>query len=593
MKLHKLFNAESMFGRYWHLLGAQRKGLPRVLLASFVTSGVDVLGIGLVGPFVASLVSPEIIVGEAWYQSLTRFFGTNAEPVTVMAAALMAAFALKLIVSWLVLAEFFRFCGKLDQSLRVSLMHRLYAMDLSRVANSQSSSFVQAVHGFTGQFAYGLVGAQLRLVTEILISTAILAYLLYLNPLGLSVLLVLVALVVLTYDAVFKRRIQSYGTESAHSGELLIRAVQQVVGGLREIRVYGVENRLQAKAIAAAERFSALNARYQWINATPKYLIEFCLMSAVCVLVLTMHSMGMPKEKMFALMGVFGVAVVRLAPAANLVLTGLSQLRFNRFVIDRLWDELQVSKLAAEPKDGHEQVAAIERVELLNVGFRHAGQEDFVFRNVNLSIARGESIGLVGPSGSGKTTLAEMILGFWEPSEGEISINGLPRGGLSRDSLRGHFAYIPQQLFLLDASVADNISLLDPDEPTLVRERTNAAAAAARLDAHFVRHGIGLDAPCGENGARLSGGQRQRVALARAFYYKRSIIVMDEATSALDYETEREIIDEIRALKGLATTIVIAHRLETVAACDRLFRVENGAVREIDRSELGLTRARE
>ena len=165
-----------MFGRYWHLLGRQRKGLPRVLLATIIASGVDVLGIGLIGPFVVSLVSPELIANEAWYQRLANFFSADAEPVTVMAVVLIVAFALKLLVTWIVLAEFFRFCGKLDQSLRATLLQRFYAMDLSRVAGSKSSSFVQAVHGFTGQFAYGLVGAQLRLATEILIASSILGY---------------------------------------------------------------------------------------------------------------------------------------------------------------------------------------------------------------------------------------------------------------------------------------------------------------------------------------------------------------------------------------------------------------------------------
>ncbi len=586
--------SDTKLSRYWKLLGPQRRQLPRVFAASLVISVVDALGIGLVGPFIASLVSPEHVTKASWYQWLVGAVGLKGEPVVVMAVVLIAAFALKLVVSWLVLAETFRFCGKLDQRLRTDLLERFYAMDLSRIAGSRSSGFVQAVHGHTGQFAYGLVGTQLRLATEILIAIVILGYLFYLHPLGLGVLLALVAMVVLTYDAVFRRRIQSYGVESANSGEVLIRAVQQIVGGLREIRVYGIEDRLLAKATKAAERFSLLNAHYQWINATPKYLIEFCLMGVVCALVLALNAAGMPKEQMFALMGVFGVAVVRLAPAANYVLTALSQLRFNLFVIDKLWDELgpAISGVTSSGR-GTENLAQIDEIELDKVSFSYPGQAQATLKEVSLVIRQGESIGLVGTSGGGKTTLAELILGFWEPASGEIKINGKPRQEYVPGQLRRHFAYIPQHLFVLDASIADNISMLDPADPNAVREKVRAAAKKAQLNVHLQSLEAGVDAQCGESGSRLSGGQRQRIALARSFYHKRSIIVMDEATSALDYQTEREIIEEIRALKGEATMIAIAHRLETVADCDRLFRVEGGQVREIDRSELLLTRGKQ
>ena len=207
---------------------------------------------------------------------------------------------------------------------------------------------------------------------------------------------------------------------------------------------------------------------------------------------------------------------------------------------------------------------------------------------MSLTIRRGESIGLIGPSGGGKTTLAELILGFWEASSGAVRVNGVPRASFKPASIRKHFAYIPQQLFLLDASIADNISLLDSGPAAEVRQRVLDATSAAQLGPHLATLPEGIDSRCGENGSRLSGGQRQRIALARAFYHNRSVLVMDEATSALDYDTEREIIEEIRALKGHVTMIIIAHRIETVADCDRWFRVEGGRVEEIDRSALGL-----
>lgn len=579
-------------GRYWKLVGAQRYELPRVLASSLAISFVDVLGVGLVGPFVASLLAPELITNHAWYQALTSWLGLgSADPVVVMALALIAAFAIKLVVSLIVLAEIFGFCARLDRRLKEELLATYYSMSLTRISGANSSTFVQAVHGFTGQFAYGLVGAQLRLITEVLIAVAILGYLFYLNPLALGLLLILVAAIGYSYDAVFRGRIHAYGEESARNGETLIRAVQQIVAGMREIRVYGVEGRMLRAAQEAAKHSSALSAKYQWISSIPKYLIEFSLMTAVCALVILMYFSAVPRGEMFALMGVYGVAVVRLAPATNFVLNGVAQLRFNSFIIDKLYDELggcvQTNRI---PKDGPVKLDTIETIELIGVGFSYTGQEKPILSKVNLKIKRGESIGLIGPSGGGKTTLAELILGFWEPTSGVLLINGTPVSRFSKEAWRHHFAYIPQQLFIMDASIADNISLLDPGEHEQVRDGVYKAADAAQLNKLLTTLHAGIDTSCGDNGSRLSGGQRQRIALARAFYHKRSVIVMDEATSALDYETERDIIDEIHALKGKATMVVIAHRLETVAECDRLFRVEDGCVTEIRHADLKLRR---
>lgn len=583
---------QKTLARYWKLLGAQRYELPRVLAASLTLSFVDVLGIGLVGPFIAALLAPHLVTSHSWYQSVTSWVGlTTADPVVVMALTLVAAFAAKLVVSTLVLAEISSFSARLDWRLKEDLLETYHSMSLTRISSVNSSSFVQAVHGFTGQFAYGLVGAQLRLVTEVLIAAAILAYLFYLNPMALGFLFILVAVIGYGYDSVFRRRIHSYGEESARNGETLIRAVQQIVAGMREIRIYGVEQRLLRPAQEAAKRSAALSARYQWISSIPKYLIEFCLMVAICALVIMLHSSGVPREEMFALIGVYGVAVVRLAPATNFVLNGVAQLRFNSFVIDKLLDELESSPAAHGGGGGAlSELNALDTIELVDVEFAYPGQETPVLCKVNLQIKKGESVGLVGPSGGGKTTLAELILGFWEPSKGKVLLNGHPRADYRAEAWRNHFAYIPQQLFILDASIADNISLLDTGDNEKIRQRVNAAAGAAQLDSHLQTLASGIDSLCGENGAHLSGGQRQRVALARAFYHRRSVLVMDEATSALDYETEREIIEEIRALKGRVTMIVIAHRLETVMDCDRLFRVDGGRVIEIRHADLRLSR---
>lgn len=580
-------NASRTLLTSWRLLGSQRRELPLVLAASIFIGLIDTLSVGLFGPFIASIITPELIKARVWYQWTANLIGmSDASPVATMAVILIGVFMVKLVGATLLLRNIFNFCSRLDRRLRHQLLERYYAIDLSHLAQSSSANIVQVVHGYTSQFAYGLVGAQLRSFTEVLIGVAILLYLLYLNPLVLLMLVLLVGCLIIVYDRLLKKRIHSYGQESSRLGEVLIRSVQQVAMGIREIRVYGVDKRLLDVAKDAADRASNLSARYQWFQAIPKYLIEFALMVTVCLLVLLMQQQSMPKEEMFALMGVFGVAIMRLAPAANYVLSALSQLRFIDFVVNKLAEAL-LTKPVANQMDAESDGLSLEKfesIELKCLGFRHAPNSQDIFSGVNLHIRHGDSIGLIGPSGGGKTTLAELILGLRQPTSGKVLINGVASTNYRNSEKFRHFAYIPQQMFMVEGTLIDNVSLLD--DGLNVKDRVGVAVSSAQLSDYIRQLPQGLDTPCGENGAMLSGGQRQRIALARAFYHKRSVLVMDEATSALDYETEKEIIREVRVLKGSVTLVVIAHRLETVQDCDRIFRVVDGEVVEVAREEL-------
>jgi ABC-type bacteriocin/lantibiotic exporter with double-glycine peptidase domain len=305
-----------------------------------------------------------------------------------------------------------------------------------------------------------------------------------------------------------------------------------------------------------------------------------------------MQRQSIPKEEMFALMGVFGIAIIRLTPAANYVLNALSQLRFIDFVVN----ELAESLLKDPPENQMDAEAAslplekFESMELKCLGFRYAPDSQELFSGVDLYIRQGDSIGLIGPSGGGKTTLAELILGLRQPTSGDVLINGIANTKYRNSEKFRHFAYIPQQMFMVQGSIIDNVSLLD--DGVNVKNRVDIALSSAQLSDYIQQLPQGLETPCGENGAMLSGGQRQRISLARAFYHKRSVLVMDEATSALDYETEKEIIREVRILKGSVTLIVIAHRLETVQDCDRIFRVGDGKVVEVSREELEIRNLR-
>jgi ABC-type bacteriocin/lantibiotic exporter with double-glycine peptidase domain len=195
---------------------------------------------------------------------------------------------------------------------------------------------------------------------------------------------------------------------------------------------------------------------------------------------------------------------------------------------------------------------------------------------VNLTIQKGESIAIIGRSGSGKTTLVDVILGLLKPDSGDIELDG--RSIYSNlPAWQNLIGYIPQSIFLTGDSIERNIAFGVPDH-LIDPNKMETAIQSAQLEHLIQELPQGIKTEVGERGIRLSGGQRQRIGIARALYHSREILVLDEATSALDNETEELVTESIKSLSGSMTMIIIAHRLSTVAHCDRVYQMEKGQI---------------
>ena len=217
-------------------------------------------------------------------------------------------------------------------------------------------------------------------------------------------------------------------------------------------------------------------------------------------------------------------------------------------------------------------------IQLRQVSFRYSGSQENVLSAVDLTIPVGSRIALVGRTGSGKTTLAHLLLGLFRPTDGSLTLDGVPLTDEEMPAWQANCALVPQDIQLLDASIRENVAFgCDPDD--LDDAQIWAALEAAQFDDVVSSMPYGLFTMIGENGIKLSGGQRQRLSLARAFYRHAKVLVLDEATSALDNKTEYDVMQALDLVGRRCTTIVIAHRLSTVRKCDRIFEVDNGRIK--------------
>lgn len=301
-------------------------------------------------------------------------------------------------------------------------------------------------------------------------------------------------------------------------------------------------------------------------------------------------------QSVTSILGVFALALFRLMPAVTNLLGTVNGLRYNSYILDKLYLDLKeqetlnskvfISQLLNAGKASSRKVNELNdelmvlpflnEILLRKITYRYPNVEENALSEISLTIKRGQSIGLIGRSGAGKTTLVDVILGLLTPQAGDIKLDGV---SIYQDlrSWQNLIGYVPQSIFLTDDTLERNIAFGVPDH-LIDAEKLQRAIRSVQLSELVEQLPEGIKTILGERGVRLSGGQRQRVGIARALYHEREVLVLDEATAALDNETESLVSDAIKALGGTKTIIIIAHRLSTIKHCDLIYRMEQGRI---------------
>ncbi len=375
-----------------------------------------------------------------------------------------------------------------------------------------------------------------------------------------------------------QRAIRRWGEEVQRLKTGAFKSVQQALGGLKEAKVLGHEEFFLEAFAERHDRLSYLLNLHAALFNLPRLLIETIFIGATLLMIILLSLQGALTADMVPLLGLFAYAGFRIIPSANRIMMNLSLIRYAMPALDDIASDLEaIEGCSLESREANGATAFFrDRLELQGVSFTYEGGHAPALQEVDLTVRRGESVGIVGPTGAGKSTLVDVILGLLPPSHGRILVDGVDISRVLR-SWRRLIGYVPQSVYLLDDTLRRNVAFGLPDAE-IDETRVKAALSMAQLD-DFVRElPLGQETAVGERGVRLSGGQRQRVAIARALYHEPEILVFDEATSALDNRTERAVTEAIESLQGKKTLIIVAHRLSTVRMCDRLVFLHRGQI---------------
>lgn len=576
-----------------YLVGSERKSLLLLLPLFLISSGLDIVGIGLLVVFVSILTNPQNLLNYVSYVDTSNLVFNEDLFILTFSVGLFIVFAVKAVMVIYVNKKILDTCFEFSVKLRSFLMFAYQKMDYSTYLKRNSSEYIYNIQYMAGQFAGSIVQSLVRIVSDGLVVFVILIYLALENLLALCVLLGLLTLVLVSYDYFFKNRIVEFGRQVNMYSTSLVKGVTEGIKGYRENHVFGVTNYFNKAVTESAQGLAHVRVKSQIIITSSRYFVELVLVTFIVLLVLVSVLFDENKENLIATLTMFAVASMRIIPSANQILMNVSKLRSGLHTLDVLYEDFKCLEKAGNlpgfndfrrnefevPVDNNIKTE-FSFLQLKDVSYQYAEDEEEVLKTINLRINNGDSIGVIGSSGSGKTTLIDVILGLLIPTQGVVCFNS---ESMTENFQQWHsqVAYLPQDVFLIDSTVANNIAL-GVETVNIDYNRVNIALSQARLLDTVEMMPDGVNTIIGEHGVRLSGGQRQRIALARAFYHDREVLVMDESTSALDVDTEREIVDEIRLLKGIKTLIVVAHRISTLSHCDVIYSLKDGTIEKVD-----------
>jgi len=557
-----------------------RAKLAAVFSLSLAQALFQVIGITSIFPFLAIAADPERIRRSRFGTQFLSLFPPMENRQLLLVAGIIAIVALLLSNAVNLLSEYARtrYAQNFAHWLRVRLLRRIASQPYIYFLQRNSGDLLKKVLGDVTNYTTGVFLPLLDTVARVLTAALLLVTLFLVQPvIALSAAILLVGFYAIMFR-LLKHKRQEVDENLKVSVAGSFREAHQMLGGIKPVKVHRAEEHFLSRFAEHSAIIAKMYARMPVFANSARYVVEPLAFGGLVLAVLLLAAKGRDFSDILPNVGVMALAGYRLLPSLQLLYGQLTQVSAMRHAVDEVYDEFVAAETdksvlptpTIEPLVPAKPSRWNEKITLREVSFRYPGALRPALDGLSLIIAKNSSLGVIGPTGSGKSTLVDLLLGLYHPTAGDILIDGQVLTPVLVPSWQASIGYVPQDIFLIDDTIARNIAFGLPDNQ-IDRARLHEACAVAQL-LEFIETELpaGFDTDVGERGIRLSGGQRQRIGLARALYHRPSLLILDEATSALDIATEAKLLDALRSLEGKLTMVVAAHRLSAVASCDQL-----------------------
>jgi len=540
-----------------------------LIIFSVFISILETFTLASIMPFIDIATNFDKIQTNQYYQQAFIFLGLQSEVnfAIVLGFFLVVLFIFRGLVNLVHSHVIFNFSESLYAQITQKLFETYLKMPYKAFVKKNSSYLTKAIVSEASQIPY-VINSVLLMMSE-----ALVIIFLYILMMATNWKITIVVTVILLFKMLFlsktiSKKIKSVGVIREKSGSQFYEVINKFFGNFKQLklhdqqRIEGVKDEFST----AIKSYANANAVSSFLSSVPRLFIETFAFSMMVILLTSLVYLAQ-EDVAFIIptISLFAIILYRFLPSINRIINGYNSVMYYHKSID-----VVESEFATEQEILGDQIIEFkEKIELIDVNFSYEKNE--VLRGVNLIIYKGEKVAIIGESGSGKSTLVDLIIGLHRADQGKIQIDNNFVDNTNLLSWRSQVGYIPQQVYLFDGTIAENVCFGRNEDKHLLE---TVLKQANIFD--FLQTKQGLNTLVGEGGVQLSGGQKQRIAIARALYGQPEILVLDEATSALDSKTEGKVMQEIYQITQNKTLIIIAHRLSTIKYCDRIYRMKSG-----------------
>ena len=560
-----------------------RKKLAFVFFLSLAQGIFQVVGVTSIFPFLAIAADPDRIRHSQFGLRFLALLPPMSNRELLITAGIVAIVGLLLSNAVNLLAEYARtrYAHSFGHWLRVRLLRRIASQPYGYFLQRNSGDLLKKVVGDVMNYIDGVLLPLLDSIARGLTAALLLATLFLVQPvIALSATVGLGAFYLIIFRLLARKRQEANeGLRTSFAGSY--REAQQMLGGIKPIKVHRAEEHFLSRFAGYSAIVAQMFARVPIVANSARYLVEPLAFGGLVLAVVVLAARGRDFSDILPNLGVMAVAGYRLIPTLQLLYAQVTRLTSMRYSLDEVFEEFAAAE--REGKSGKIEISPRKprRIEwqdaitLDAVSFIYPGTDRPVLDRFSIAIQKNMSIGFIGTTGSGKSTLIDLLLGLHRPTSGRVLIDGQPFTPELIPSWQATIGYVPQEIFLIDDTIARNIALGVPDNEIDDARLQEVCSIAQILD--FIKTELrdGFQTIVGERGVRLSGGQRQRLGLARALYHRPSLLLLDEATSALDTATEAKLIEALHSLTGKLTIVMATHRLSAVGGYDELINLGN------------------
>lgn len=557
-----------------------KKNLILILLLSLLNTFFEIIGIGLIIPILTYFISDNSLT---YIENFYNFDNISKSKLLIYTLILFnLSYLFKFLISLLLALTKNRFIWNLFAKLSGKIFNFFINKKYLIEDEKNTAEKIHLVRGEANQFSFAVINPIIELIIETILFLSICIFLLVYN-FQISLIVILFFLILgLIWNKYYNKRLKILGDKRRIYSIGAINEIQNSFGNFRETLIYRLGPIFFKKFDFLNKNESIVGFKRDTITQLPRLFLELLSVSTILLITIILINRNISLSNILILIGVFVFATVRMLPSVTKIIRAIQTLRFNSVVINKIFDEFN-SKTFKNNSNNSKDKFTFRNLKLEKLFYSYPSNSLHVLKDINLEISKEQNYGFVGKTGSGKSTLINILCGFINISEGSFILNEKPLNE-RLESWQNIIGYVPHDVFILNESIEYNITFQKENE--INKEKIEKILEEVELKDFIDSLDKKEKTIIGERGKDLSRGQCQRIGLARAIYKNPQVLILDEATSALDIKTEKQILKKLYKHKKDLTIISISHRRNSLEFCDKIFKIDNGNLNEIQLEEI-------